>query len=512
VRPRLTIGAGGLAVLLGALDAYVLVSLLTDVIYDLGIPINHLERATPLITGYLLGYIAGMPLLGRLSDRYGRRLVIVLCLAGFALGSAITALATSMEVLVAGRALQGLAGGALLPVTMALVADVFSAERRAPALGWIGAAQELGAVLGPLFGAGVAALIGWRGIFWLNIPLALLAAIAVWFTLPRSLSQPGRPRVDVVGGVLLAVSLGLFVAGLYNPDPENSVLPSWGVPVIIAGAVAFVLFIVWEAKARTKLMDPAGVAMRPFLASLFASLCTGAALMVTLVDIPLMAQTLYGLDTMGGTLLLTRFLAALPIGAIVGGLLIRVIGERVLTVAGLLVAAVAYWQIAFWPVDVLAARYGALPRLDVDLIAAGLGLGLVIAPLSAIVLRVVPAAQHGIASAAVVVARMMGMLVGIAGLSAWGFYRFRQLTADLNTPLPFGVSQQEFVKQMAAYEQALQAALRVEYKEIFLATVVICVLGALTGLLLGRRGVRADSAGAVSAVGGDLAAGGDHAR
>lgn len=485
---RFAVGVGGLAVLLGALDAYVLVSILIDIIYDLGVPINHLERATPLITGYLLGYIAGMPLLGRLSDRYGRRAVILACLAGFAIGSVITATAATMTPLVAGRALQGLAGGALLPVTMALVADVFSAERRSAALGWVGAAQELGAVLGPLFGAGIAAWIGWRAIFWLNIPLALLAALAIWFMVPRRQTGLAAPRVDIVGGLLLAISLGLLVVGLYNPSPEVSVLPTWGPITIGAGLVTLVLFVVWEARSSTRLMETTDVAMRPFLSSLVASLCAGAALLVTLVNVQLVAQTLLGKDSMGGTLMLTRFLVALPIGAVLGGLLIRALGERLLTFVGLVIAAVAYYQIANWPAGIQDLVYPFdLPRLDTDLVLAGLGLGLVIAPLSAIVLRVVPASQHGIASAAVVVARMMGMLLGVAALSAWGLHRFQEFTKDLPTPIPFGLTQEEFLRQMAAYQLALQAALRAEYREIFLATAVICLVGAIFGLLLGRR-------------------------
>jgi MFS family permease len=157
-------------------------------------------------------------------------------------------------------------------------------------------------------------------------------------------------------------------------------------------------------------------------------------------------------------------------------------------------AAAAYLLIAGWPADVLSATYELGPlrlfRLDTDLVLAGFGLGLTIAPLSAIVLRVVPAAQHGIASAAVVVARMMGMLLGVAALTAWGLHRFQEFTKDLPTPLPFGLSKAEYTEKLAAYRLALDAALRAEYREIFLATAAICVAGALISLLLTADGRR----------------------
>jgi len=228
-------------------------------------------------------------------------------------------------------------------------------------------------------------------------------------------------------------------------------------------------------------METANVRMRPFLGSLLASLCAGAALLITLVDVQLVAQTLLGKDSWDGTLMLTRFLVALPVGAVLGGLLIRLLGERFLTFAGLVVSAAAYALIANWPVNVTQQR------IDVDLVLAGLGLGLVIAPLSAVVLRVVPSSQHGIASASLVVARMMGMLIGVAGLSAWGLHRFQEFTKNLVPPLPFGLTEEEFKHQSDLYMDALHAALRAEYKEIFLVTAAICVLGALSGLLLGGR-------------------------
>jgi MFS family permease len=484
---RLAAGVSSGAVLLAALDAYVVVTIMVDIMADLGIPIEHPERATPIVTAYLLGYVAAMPLLGQLSDRVGRVPVIQGCLLVFGLGSVLTAAAPSLPLIALGRLVQGAAGGALLPVTFAVISDHWEARARPVPLGLVGAAQELGSVLGPLYGAGVAALIGWRGVFWINVPLAAAAAVAVRRSLPARETKP-QVKVDLGGGLLLAFSMAVAVVGLYNPDPERAVLPPWGAPALVIAGLGLVGFFLWEKRSPNRLIDPAGVTMNPFAAALVCSFLAGAALMATLVDIPLFAQTLLGEDSLGGALILSRFLVALAMGALAGGVLTSRVGEKPVAFAGFLLAAAAFWLVSGWPAGIETARYGIGPltvgRMGLDLVLAGFGLGIIIAPLASVALRSSAPEQHGVVSASMVVARMMGMLIGIAVLGAAGVHRFEQLTAGLVPPLPLV---EDFEVQMSMYEQAVQAALRTEYGEIFLITSAICVAGAVAALWLGPR-------------------------
>lgn len=222
-----------LAVLLAAADTYVVVLVLPNIMASVGLTAEQLHKATPIVSGFLLGYLALLPLVGRLSDLYGRRPVLLACLVGFAVGSAVTAGSHHLAVLVTGRFLQGLGGGGLVPVTLSMVADRWPPDRRSLPLGVVGAVQELGSLLGPLYGASLVALGGWRSIFWVNLGAGLALA---------ALTGPGEPRErrrprDLPSWLLLTVAAAAGLMVLARPASIVDSVRYGDVYVPLAGSV-----------------------------------------------------------------------------------------------------------------------------------------------------------------------------------------------------------------------------------------------------------------------------------
>ncbi|GAB3783935.1 MFS transporter [Nocardioides ungokensis] len=537
-RPRLLLGLAAIAVAFAAADTYVVVLALPDMMNSVGIPIDQLQRAAPIVSGFLLGYVAMLPLIGRIADLRGRVPVLVAALVLFAFGSLVTTLAYDMPSLVGGRFLQGVGGGGLVPATLALVADLYPADRRGVPLGVVSAVQELGSVLGPLFGAVVLALADWRAIFLINLAVGLVLAAAIRAAagasavevrvedlpavevraedLPsvevraKRASKPRRPRADLVGAVLLLLTLATGVLVFVRPTPIMRDL-TWGqifipfvgdgrwlTPVGVVAMAAALLFLVRCATAARPLVDlpawvrtareadlvgalflavalagvilafatadpkvqvfsdqgawyllgsalatvafvlhlrrsesplvPAGALRRtPAWGAMLVSFFVGAALIAALIDIPIFARTtVYPDSQLLAALVLVRFLVALPVGAVIGGYLTRSVDAGVVAAMGMALAALGF---------VLMSRWG-LTSLDdlsanVPLLLGGLGFGLALAPVNAAVLASTGDRVHGLASALVVVARMVGMLVGISALTTIGLRRYYAEQADL---------------------------------------------------------------------------------
>jgi MFS family permease len=491
--PRLRLGIASAGLLLAALDAYVVVTLLPQMLADIDLSINDIQTATPIVSGFLGGYVVAMPLLGTFSDARGRLPAYAAAMAAFGLGSALTALAGSLPLLMLGRAVQGLGGGALVPLTLALAADLYPAGRRAIPIGGVSAVQEAGSVFGPIYGAWVAgALAGWRGVFWLNLPLAAVILAGVWASerrTPRgSGASSGAPtrRVDWLGAGLLAVGLGLLVLALYPDDPSQRPVNALAVPAGAAAAIALGLFV-WSQRRLAPLVATGLVRSRVFWSAMGANLLAGVALIVALVDVPLLARAAFGFDTLGAGLLLSRLLVGVPVGALVGGLLSRRLGRRWTAAGGMLVTAAAFLVMSTWAVDELQV---AAVAAWTELFVAGLGFGLVIAPLSSAVLDLTVAGEHGLASSLVVLARTVGMVIGLSALTAFGLARFQSIFDSRRCGS--GPPTASLHDRLAALEACSKGALVQEYREIFLAATIVCALAALVCAwgLSSRRGLR----------------------
>src|SRR3954453_12749404 len=238
-----------LAVLVTAADTYVVVLALPDILAGVGVSLDELQRATPIVGGFLLGYTATLPLLGRLADLRGRTPVLVGCLLVFAFGSLLTATADALGPAVLGRGLQGIGAGGLVPATLALVADRWPPERRSLPLGGVGAVQEAGAGLGPLAGAAVLAVADWRGIFWLHLLPGLGLGVGVLVSAPGRRPDPVGLALAVLTGVALALQLAAPAAlaedvtlGLLYVPVLDAVSAS--TPLVLIAVVAGIALVV----------------------------------------------------------------------------------------------------------------------------------------------------------------------------------------------------------------------------------------------------------------------------
>jgi MFS family permease len=579
---RLGFAAAG--VLLAAADTYVVVLALPSIMGDIGLSLNHLEAATPIISGFLLGYVALLPLLGRLSDILGRAPVFAGCLLVFAFGSLVTASTQDLTGAVVGRALQGVGGGGLVPVTLAIVADLWPAGRRGIPLGVVGGVQELGSVLGPLYGAAILTFSTWRLIFWLNLPLAALLGTGFLLARPaagtvtraapgRSLDLPGMlllgaaivagglavaapgplagsevwgvlwapliggsawttplalvalvaaalslawglsgasdaPRllrlrrvpqiwgqVDGLGGALLALVLAFVVISFSTADPGQGLVAPAAAVLLPAALVAAIALAIRETRAPAALV-PLGQLRDPAAAgALLCNLAIGAGLMAALVDIPIFARaTAYG-SQLGAALVLLRLLAAVPVGAVLGGFLCERLGYRVTTLLGMALTTAMFVLMGGWTASSLGS---GLRVSDPVLVGCGLGFGLAIAPINAAILGAVAAARHGLAAALVVVARMVGMLVGISLLTAIGLHRYYQEAATIPSP---AILCPGHPLSCAAYNALSQHALLDELRTIFLAAAVCTAAAGLIGAAMLRRHRESDPGAMAAALG-----------
>jgi MFS family permease len=435
----LVLSVVGLGAFLSGLELMITAVALPAIVVDLA-DWTQLRAASWIINGYLLVSIVVMPLAGQLADRHGVRRVFLGALAIFVAGSILAGRATGLPDLIGARLVQALGGGALIPVATAAASHLFTGAARPRALGAIGALTFLGMAAGPFTGAWIiesihpaaaleaAGLSGalldaladpWRYVFYLNVPtgIALLAlgwAATSGWTVPRRES-----RLDLAGALAASIGLACLLLGvtLAGSEPlswlplEPAMLSG---TLVIAAAVAFAIAVLVGRRRTQPFIAPAWFRVPAFTSATLVSLLTGYGFATAIIGGAVFVdRVLYGGPDVQ-RVALGALAAATAGGALASGLVLRVLGARITSIVGLAAATVALVRMAGWTPD------SSLAEVAGWLALFGLGFGLTVTPRSEAAVEALGPKAYGVASAAVTVARMIGMALGLAALTAFG--------------------------------------------------------------------------------------------
>ena len=494
-----------------AMDQTVVVTALPPIVNDLNIGVTKLDHAAWIISAYLLGFVIAMPLMGRVSDIYGRRRIFILCLGIFGAGSILCGLApvfgqmsdlgflNAINVdtsspgliwLIAARFIQAVGGGAVVPVAMAIASDFYGPQRRGLALGVIGAVTEAGGVIGPLYGALIVQQFGWQYIFYFNVPIVIGLIIAAWRLIPGGTHT--REGIDWIGAALLGLALTCLSLGLaqqgtdLGPTPANAPAPQNN-PISIGLAIVFLIaFVLVERKVRWPVVDLSLFKRLHFSATSLVSLLVGAALIIAMADIPIFVDTVLQRSVLDSGLALLRLTAMIPVGALLGGWLCSRITCRFTAVLGLLFTATGFYLMSRWPIHV------DWNQITISTVTAGLGFGLVIAPIGTTAINAVRAGQAGMSSAIVTSLRMVGMMLGLAALTSWALAYFKQLVSTYPS-LPLSSTAAQFANWSKGYAAHIIQSAHTVYSAVFLTSMVLCLIAIVPAVFLwGRKAAVAE--------------------
>jgi EmrB/QacA subfamily drug resistance transporter len=453
-------------------------------IVNIGLPSIARAFATPLsgalewiIICYLV-VIGGLLLtFGRLSDIIGRPPIWLAGLVVFTAGSAVCGAAPSLGLLIAARALQGVGGAMIFATSAALVSGAVPATQRGHALGWAAVAIALGASAGPSIGGLLTAYASWRWIFYVNVPIGLIATLATLRLIPPTVAHSGQ-RFDPWGAASLAIALASLTLGL-------SFGQEWGwtsgrvLGILLLGVVSLGAGALVELRSPHPIIDMRLLRNRVFVSAVGSLLCSMLALFAVGFLLPFYAEELRGFTAERTGLLLTPFPVAMAIVSPAAGALADRIGSRWLAPAALAVTAVALLLLT--QLDATSLMFAMAWRLGL----AGVGLGLFQAPNTRALMDAAPASQQGMASGVFATARITGQALSVAVAGAvFAVFGGAAAGSALVTQNPHLVAAGE------AGRHALEVATFLRGFHAALATcAAFAVLGALVALLRGRERV-----------------------
>jgi EmrB/QacA subfamily drug resistance transporter len=389
-----------LGMLLAALNQTIVATALPRIVGDLG----GVEHYSWVFSAYMLGATVTTPIYGRLSDVYGRRRFFVAGILIFMAGAVVAGTATSMTQLVAARAIQGIGAGGLIPLAIATIGDLIPPSERGRWQGLTGAVFGFASVIGPTTGGWISDHADWRWVFFVSLPVGVVALVVVTATL-RIPPHPERgTKVDYVGAALLALGLSSGLLAIVQGGPAEL----YAVAVLVLA-----LFVWWERRVEQPVVPVELFSERVFTASNLAAFSVGVGMFGAIMFVPLFVQGVMGASATASGIVLTPLMLSMMATSVGSGQVITRTGRyRWALIAGPLVMGLGFLLLA--TMSVSSGRGHA----TVAMIVTGLGLGLLIQNLSLVVQNGVPSRHLGAATSAAQFFRSIGGTIGVSVMGA----------------------------------------------------------------------------------------------
>jgi EmrB/QacA subfamily drug resistance transporter len=414
--------------LLAALDQTIVSTALPTIVGELG----GLDHLSWVVTAYLLTSTASTPLYGKLSDLYGRKVVFQAAIVIFLTGSVLSGVATNMVQLIVFRGIQGIGGGGLMTMAFVIIGDVVAPRERGRYTGYLGGVFAVASVAGPLLGGFFVDHLSWRWVFYINVPVGLVA-LSVTSTRLHLPTRRTEHRIDLQGAALLVGGVtSLLLVTVWGGREYD-----WGSPTILglgaAGAALTVAFVAWERRAPEPILPLRLLGDSIFRVGTSASFILGVAMFGAIVFLPLFLQVATGASATSSGLELLPLMTGLLITSIATGRLISRTGHyRTWPPAGMAVAAVGMYLLSGMDADT--------GRLETStyMLVVGVGLGMV---MQTLVLAVQNAASHedlGVATSSTTFFRSLG---GSFGVAVFGAVFNVHITDELTRRLPPGIGE-----------------------------------------------------------------------